>query len=112
MIKILIFILACYAFNHFFLSDYLARSAISDKPSILIKVWDDNGLSVGGINYDESEKTIALKEINRNKWFLKDKRKLSAEELDCLQTGFFATAVTNGDINFICDNGRKILDIN
>lgn len=111
IILLLLFIATCYLFYVFVLNDYLDRSAISDHPSQLIKVWDDNALSIGGVNYDDSQKTRVQKETNANKWYLKDKRKLTATELNCLNYGFFSTVIINGDIDIICDNNDEIIYI-
>ncbi len=61
LMKVSIFILICFAFHHFF-RDYLYLSAINDKPFILIKVWDDNTLSIGGVKYDDNKETIILRQ--------------------------------------------------
>ncbi|WP_172969842.1 hypothetical protein, partial [Escherichia coli] len=74
-------------FHIFILTDYMNKSAISDQPSVLIKVWDDNALSIGGVKYDDSKETMRLRQeaINpNNKWYLKNKRMLSSDELNCL----------------------------
>ncbi|MEI9748317.1 hypothetical protein [Moellerella wisconsensis] len=116
LVKVSVFILICFAFYQFFFRDYLYLSAISDKPSILIKIWDDNALSIGGITYDDSKETMELRKEDINphdKWYLKNKRKLTTKELDCLISGFFATGITNGHVDIVCySNNEDIIYIN
>lgn len=110
-----ILFLAFYFFHIFILTDYMNKSVISDQPSVLIKVWDDNALSIGGVKYDDSKETMRLRQeaINpNNKWYLKNKRMLSSDELNCLNYGFFSTTMIKGNIDIICDDGEKIIYIN
>lgn len=91
--------------------DYLDRSAISDKMSILIKVWNDDALSIRGLTYDSSEETIAARNLLTDRWYLKNKRKLTDKELICLNS-FFSTSITKDNVDIICDNGTEIMHVN
>ncbi len=106
------FLIIAFVLTGYFTGEHLDRSAISDKPSILIKVWSDNSLSIGGVKYDDSKQTMELRKKEKNKWYLENNRKLTDEELHCLENGFFSTVIIKGHIDIICDNGDKIIYIN
>ena len=82
-----ILLLAFYFFHIFILTDYMNKSAITMR--------------------------LRQEAINpNNKWYLKNKRMLSSDELNCLNYGFFSTTMIKGNIDIICDDGEKIIYIN
>ncbi|WP_127959536.1 hypothetical protein [Serratia microhaemolytica] len=122
--KLLIFFAILLAIVSFLRSDfivhYLERSAIHDKFSVLIKVWNDNGLTIDTVKFDDSEATIAEREKQaqlqratgeRKRWYLKGHRKLTETELDCLSNHLFSTVILEGYLDIICDYDGKIIYI-
>lgn len=94
------------------ISDQFSISAVMDKQSSFVNYnSNDNSIEINGIKYDDKDKYCSGSSCN-NIFFLKNKRKLTKNELSCLTHGVFSAAVINNDIDFICIPREPINDKN